>query len=151
MSTPRRSQLEWVHRNRQPRRQAERIGALVPRLVDPGLGEGVRHRATVGDCIGRMVDDTFREFCALGKVDKRSVEIIVNHPTAADLLRRQWLMCLVERLDRNCRFVVTPKIQFRVGRGGDPFLGSGVGTAGSPDEGEQDVPRQQSGGNTVDE
>ena len=123
----------------------------MPGLVDPRLGEGVRHREAVRDCIGRMVDDTFREFCALGKVDKRSVEIIVNHPTAADLLRRQWLMCLVERLDRSCRFVLTPKIRFRVGQGGDPFPGLGVGVAGSPNEGEQDVPRQQSGGDTVDE
>jgi hypothetical protein len=81
------------------------------------------------------VDDTFREFCALGKVDKRSVEIMVKHPTAADALRRQWLMCLVERLDRDCRFVVTPKVQFRLGRGGDPFPGSAAGAAGSPGEG----------------
>ena len=113
--------LEWVWRNRQPRSRTKAIGAVVSRLVGPGLEKDVQHREVVRVCIGRVVDDVFREFCALGRVDRRSVEIIVNHPTAAALLRREWLLVLVERFDRECRFAVSPRVRFRVGRGGDRF------------------------------
>ncbi len=111
-------QLEWVQRNRQPRSRAEMIGTALPGLLGADLAKKARHREEVRDCVGRVADDTFREFCTLGKVDDCSVEIIVNHPTAAAALRRQWLLRLVEQLDRNCRFRVSPRISFG-GPGGE--------------------------------
>lgn len=129
MGSTRGRQLEWVYRNRQPRSRVEVIGALVPRLVGAGLAGSVRHRQEVRDCVGRVVDDTFREFCTLGKVDEQSVEIIVNQPTAVAALRRQWLLCLVEHLDRNCRFRVSPRIRFILGKEGDRLVGPGAGEA----------------------
>ncbi|MCK4658932.1 MAG: hypothetical protein KAV82_05365 [Phycisphaerae bacterium] len=119
MNTPRRDPLEWISLNRQPHRP-QTIGALASKLVEPKVRE-VPRREAVRSCIGWLVDDTFRRLCTLGKVGRRSVEILVDHPTAAVALRRQWLMCLVEHLDRHCRFVVSPRIDFNLGAGGDRF------------------------------
>ena len=126
MGEPSRRQLEYIWLNRQQRSRTEMIGAVGPRELEPGLADGVRRREAVRDCVGRIVDDTFRRFCTLGKVDKRSVEIIVSHPTAAAGLRQQWYFYLLERLDHGCRFEVTPRIRFRVGEGGDRFPGGGA-------------------------
>ena len=132
MEVPRRSQLEWVHRNRQTHHRTARIGSVIPGLLGSKLGANIRHREEVRDCLGRLVDDTFREFCTLGPVDKHRVEIIVSDPTVAAGLRQQWLFHLVERLDRNCRFAATPKIRFRPGRGGDPLPQPGTDQRSSP-------------------
>ena len=130
METPRRTQLQWVQRNRQPRTRIVQIGAVVEGLLAGKLGQSVRRRDAVRECVGRVVDDTFRELCTLGKVDRRSVEIIVNHPTAAAGLRRRWLMHMLAHLERNCRFAVSPEIRFCVGEPGDRFASPG-GTPGS--------------------
>jgi hypothetical protein len=121
MSLPQRQQLEWVHRNRQSYSRTQTIGAVMAGLFDARFDEAIRRRAAVQSAIGHAVDDTFRELCTLGKVDDRRVEILVEHPTAAAALRRQWLFELVDHLDRQCRFRVSPQIEFRVGRGGDAF------------------------------
>ena len=123
---PRRTQLEWVRRNRQPRSRVVRIGTVVNGLLAGKLGESVRHREAVRVCVGRVVDDTFREFCTLGKVDRRSLEIIVQHPTAAAGLRQRWLMYLLEHLERDCRFAVSPKVRFCVGESGVRFPSPGA-------------------------
>lgn len=121
MGEPSRRQLEYVWSNRQRALRAEVIGTLARRGLDPRLEGMVEHREAVRECVGRVVDDTFREFCTLGKVDKRSVEIIVAQPSAAAALRQQWHFHLLDRLDHSCRFEVTPRIRFRVGGGGDVF------------------------------
>jgi len=122
----RRSQLEWVQGNRQPRSRTVPIGAVVDKMLAGKLGKNVRHREAVRACVGRVVDDTFREFCTLGRVDQRSVEIVVKHPSAAAGLRRAWLMCLLEHLEHDCRFAVSPKIQFSVGESEDRFPSPGA-------------------------
>jgi hypothetical protein len=69
--------------------------------------------------VSEAVDDLFRECCTLGRVDGHTVEFLVAHPTMLAALRRRWLMYLVERLDRECRFVVSPRIVFRLGEKGE--------------------------------
>jgi hypothetical protein len=132
MIIPRRSRLEWIQHNRQPRSRVEAVGALLPKLVAPLAGPDAQLREGVRDGVGQIVDRTFRELCTLGRVDRRGVEILVSHPTAAAALRRQWLMSLVEHLDRTCRFVVSPEIRFCVGQGGEPFPGGDGATSPSP-------------------
>lgn len=125
MRTPRSRELGWVHRNRQPVERTELISTALPRVVDARLAQRTEHREAVRDCIDRMVDEGFRALCTLGKVDDRSVEILVNHPTAVAALRLQWLFDLLERLDRLCGFKASPRIRFCLGTGGDAFLGRG--------------------------
>ena len=124
--------LERVWRNRQRCVTTERLDAVLPRVLNPALGERVRHREEVRECIGRSVDAEFREDCRLGKVDRGSVEIFVNHPTLAAAYQRQ-LFDLLERLESYCRFKVTPRISFTVGKGGDPFTSS-VASEAAPGE-----------------
>ena len=119
---PRTSQLDWIYRNRQPRSRTGRVGVLSRELMKPDFDAKARHRGEVLRAVAEIADDVFRDSCTLGPTDHRSVTILVEHPALLYGLRLTWCMALVEHLDRRCRFHVTPKVRFRLGKSPDRFL-----------------------------
>lgn len=122
MHTPRTSQLEWIHKNRQPRSRAAPVGEVLGALLKPDFDEEVRHRTDVLRAVSEVVDDAFREACTLGPTNRRGITILVEHPAMLYALRLGWCFLLVEHLDRRCRFLQTPKVRFRLGRSPDVFV-----------------------------
>lgn len=122
MLIPRTSQLEWVRRNRQPKASSQAVGALVKGLLNEDFADDVRHRARVQRAVAEIADEAFREACTLGPTDRNSVTILVEHPAFLYALRLAWCFPLVEHLDRRCRFGVTPKVRFRLGKSSDRFI-----------------------------
>ena len=130
MGTPDQRQLGYIWLNRQLGRGVEAIGGAAARCLEAGWLGDVEHREAVRVCVGHVVDGVFREYCTLGKVDRRSVEICVCQAGAVDSLRRRWLVELVGEFDRQCRFSGSPRVVFHYGHDGDRFEQPGEGAVG---------------------
>ena len=108
--------LRWVWENRQPTDRTVPIGELAERLVGGERLSASQRLAELRRVVAAGTDEEFRRHCSLGELRAGRLTILVDDPSAAAVMRENWLLPLSGLLKRRSSGARVSSICFQVGR-----------------------------------
>lgn len=90
MADLRRTQLEWVQRNRAPRSRAVAAGQAVTDFAKHLWATDIGPAEAAADALSELVDETFRRHCRVAAFNRNVLTVHVEQAALVDVMRRNW-------------------------------------------------------------
>ncbi len=108
--------LEWVRRNRQPRRRLMTVGQLAAGVLEGRSLTTARRLGRLKTVIEAHTDADFARHCSLGELRAGTLTILVDDPSCAAAMRDRWLLPLSRLLKKPGNAPHVSSVRFATGQ-----------------------------------